>query len=46
MPTGVVAGLQFEVRSYRNALGMEAERFEEETGWPVLKDVENGAGEP
>ena len=46
LPTGIVAGLQFEVRSFRNALGMEPEKFEDETGYPILKDVENGAGEP
>ena len=42
----VVAGLQNEVRAYRNALGMEPEKFEDEFGYEVLKDVKNGAGEP
>ena len=36
-PTRVVAGLQNEVRSYRNALGMEPEKFEDETGYEILK---------
>lgn len=43
---GIVAGLQNEVRAYRKALGMEAERFEDEFGYEILKDVPNGAGEP
>lgn len=42
-PTRVVAGLQNEVRAYRNALNMEPEKFEEEFGWEVLKDVPGGA---
>ena len=46
LPIRVVAGLQNEVRGYRNALGMEAEAFEEEFGFDVLKHVKNGAGEP
>lgn len=46
MPTMVVAGLQNEVRSYRNALGMDPEKFEDEFGYPILKYLKNGAGEP
>ncbi|KAL9121061.1 MAG: hypothetical protein Q9187_002389 [Circinaria calcarea] len=46
IPTMIVAGLQNEVRSYRNALGMEPEKFEDEFGYPILKDLKNGAGEP
>ncbi|KAI4155147.1 MAG: hypothetical protein LQ340_001195 [Diploschistes diacapsis] len=42
----IIAGLQNEVRGYRAALGMEPERFEEEFGWPVLRGVKNGVGEP
>ena len=42
-PTRVVAGLQNEVRAYRNALNMEPESFEEEFGWEVLKDVPGAA---
>ncbi|PLB43572.1 hypothetical protein P170DRAFT_459238 [Aspergillus steynii IBT 23096] len=42
MPVRVIAGLQNEVRAYRNALGMEPERPEEEFGWEVLKDVPAG----
>lgn len=42
-PTRVAAGLQNEVRAYRNALNMEPERFEEEFGWEVLRDVPGGA---
>jgi hypothetical protein len=42
----IVAGLQNEVRGYRAALGMEPERFEDEYGYEILKDVKNGAGEP
>ena len=45
-PIRIVAGLQNEVRSYRRALGMEAEKFEDEFGYEILKDVKNGAGEP
>ena len=36
-PTRVVAALQAEVRGYRNALAMEPEKREEETGWEFLK---------
>ncbi|KAI9923809.1 hypothetical protein ASPWEDRAFT_27873 [Aspergillus wentii DTO 134E9] len=39
VPIRVVAGLQNEVRAYRFALGMEAEKPEEEYGWEILKDV-------
>ena len=45
-PTYLIAGLQNEVRGYRNALGMPVEKFEEEFGYPWLKHVKNGAGEP
>ena len=43
VPVRVVTGLQNEVRAYRSALGMEAERPEEEFGWEVLRDVESGS---
>ncbi|KAL8869392.1 MAG: hypothetical protein Q9174_004304 [Haloplaca sp. 1 TL-2023] len=39
LPIRVVAGLQNEVRAYRNALGMEPEKPEEEYGWEILKDT-------
>ena len=39
LPIQIVSGLQNEVRAYRNALGMEAERPEEEFGWEILRDV-------
>ena len=39
VPIRVVAGLQNEVRAYRQALGMEPETPEEEYGWEILKDV-------
>ncbi|KAJ5627992.1 hypothetical protein N7490_010220 [Penicillium lividum] len=39
LPVRIVAGLQNEVRAYRNALGMEPEKPEEEYGWEILKDV-------
>ncbi|OQU98281.1 hypothetical protein CLAIMM_04090 [Cladophialophora immunda] len=35
----IVAALQGEVRCLRRCLGMEAEKPEEETGWPYLKDL-------
>ena len=35
----IISGLQNEVRVYRNAMGMEKERPEDETGWPYLKDA-------
>jgi hypothetical protein len=35
----IISGLQNEVRVYRNALGMEKERPEDETGWPYLKEA-------
>ncbi|KAJ5682452.1 hypothetical protein N7462_005617 [Penicillium macrosclerotiorum] len=38
-PIRVIAGLQNEVRAYRNALGMEPEKPEEEYGWEILRDV-------
>ena len=46
VPIRVIAGLQNEVRAYRSALGMEPEKFEDEFGYEILKDVKNGAGEP
>ena len=46
VPLRIIAGLQNEVRAYRNALGMEAEKFEDETGHEILKDIKNGHGEP
>ncbi|KAL2006400.1 hypothetical protein VTN00DRAFT_9068 [Thermoascus crustaceus] len=42
LPIRIVAGLQNEVRAYRNALGMEPEKPEEEYGWEILKDVPPG----
>ncbi|KAH1556431.1 hypothetical protein LV164_000899 [Aspergillus fumigatus] len=39
LPIRIVSGLQNEVRAYRNALGMEPEKPEEEYGWEILKDV-------
>lgn len=39
LPIRIIMGLQNEVRAYRNALGMEAERPDEEYGWEILKDV-------
>ena len=42
IPIRVVAGLQNEVRAYRQALGMEPEKPEEEYGWEILKDVPPG----
>ncbi|KAL1883442.1 hypothetical protein Plec18167_002446 [Paecilomyces lecythidis] len=41
-PIRIVAGLQNEVRAYRNALGMEPEKPEEEYGWEILKDAPPG----
>ncbi|CAG8204644.1 unnamed protein product [Penicillium salamii] len=38
-PTRVICGLQNEVRAYRFALGMEAEKPEEEYGWEYLKTI-------
>ncbi|MCJ1224571.1 hypothetical protein MMC12_001216 [Toensbergia leucococca] len=46
LPVRIVSGLQNEVRSYRNALGMEPEKIEDEYGYEILKDVINGSGEP
>ncbi|KAL4934598.1 uncharacterized protein BDV17DRAFT_249690 [Aspergillus undulatus] len=43
LPIRIVAGLQNEVRAYRNALGMEPERPEEEYGWEILKHVPGGS---
>lgn len=39
VPIRIIAGLQNEVRAYRNALGMEPEKPEEEYGWEILKDI-------
>ncbi|RHZ66692.1 hypothetical protein CDV55_105851 [Aspergillus turcosus] len=39
LPIRIVSGLQNEVRAYRNALGMEPEKPEEEYGWEILKDA-------
>ena len=39
IPIRVVSGLQNEVRAYRNALGMEPEKPEEEYGYEILEDV-------
>lgn len=39
LPVRIITGLQNEVRAYRNALGMEPEKPEEEYGWEILKDV-------
>jgi hypothetical protein len=38
-PTRVIQALQSEVRALRSAIGLEAEKPEEETGWEFLKDV-------
>ncbi|PWY94865.1 hypothetical protein BO94DRAFT_457358 [Aspergillus sclerotioniger CBS 115572] len=43
LPIRIVAGLQNEVRAYRNALGMEPERPEDEYGWEILKDIPGSA---
>ena len=45
VPIRIIAGLQNEVRAYRNALGMEPEKAEEEYGWEILKDVRDGSGD-
>ncbi|KAM5472345.1 hypothetical protein MauCBS54593_002936 [Microsporum audouinii] len=42
LPLRIVAGLQNEVRAYRNALGMDPEKPEEEWGWEILKDAPPG----
>ena len=39
LPTRIISGLQNEVRAYRNALGMDPEKPEEEFGWEYLKDL-------
>lgn len=39
LPVRIIVGLQNEIRAYRNALGMEPEKPEEEYGWEILKDV-------
>ncbi|KAL8677238.1 MAG: hypothetical protein Q9186_006311 [Xanthomendoza sp. 1 TL-2023] len=45
VPIKIVSGLQNEVRAYRNALGMEPEKAEEEYGWEVLKDAPDAGRE-
>ncbi|KAL9628217.1 MAG: hypothetical protein Q9204_006030 [Flavoplaca sp. TL-2023a] len=45
MPMRIVSGLQNEVRAYRNALGMEPEKEEEEYGWEMLKDAPDAGRE-
>ncbi|KAL8645485.1 MAG: hypothetical protein Q9226_007281 [Calogaya cf. arnoldii] len=45
MPIRIVSGLQNEVRAYRNALGMEPEKEEEEYGWELLKDAPDAGRE-
>ncbi|KAL8708062.1 MAG: hypothetical protein Q9220_006994 [cf. Caloplaca sp. 1 TL-2023] len=45
LPIRVVSGLQNEVRAYRNALGMEPEKEEEEYGWEILKDTPDAGKE-
>lgn len=45
VPIRVVSGLQNEVRAYRNALGMEAEKPEDEYGYEILKDVVDRGGD-
>ncbi|KAL1978932.1 hypothetical protein VTN31DRAFT_1791 [Thermomyces dupontii] len=39
LPIRIISGLQNEVRAYRQALGLEPEKPEEETGWLFLKDL-------
>ena len=46
VPVKVVSGLQNEVRAYRSALGMEAEKADDEYGWEILKDLPGDSGEP
>ncbi|KAK2807965.1 hypothetical protein FQN50_005207 [Emmonsiellopsis sp. PD_5] len=43
VPIRIISGLQNEVRAYRNALGMDPEKPEEEYGWEILKDLPPGA---
>ena len=45
-PISVIAGLQEEVRALRSAMGMEAEKPEEETGYDFLKDIPTGPIDP
>ena len=45
VPVRVVSGLQNEVRAYRNALGMEPEKAEDEYGYEILKDVVDRGGD-
>ena len=44
-PIRIVSGLQNEVRAYRNALGMEPEKPEDEYGYEILKDVVDTGGD-
>lgn len=46
LPIRIISGLQNEVRAYRSALGIEPEKFEEEYGYEILKNLSNGSGEP
>ncbi|KAL8721846.1 MAG: hypothetical protein Q9225_001560 [Loekoesia sp. 1 TL-2023] len=45
LPIRIASGLQNEVRAYRNALGMEPEKPEEEYGWEILKDAPDAGRE-
>ncbi|KAL8751022.1 MAG: hypothetical protein Q9184_006209 [Pyrenodesmia sp. 2 TL-2023] len=45
LPLRIVSGLQSEVRAYRNALGMEPEKPEDEFGWEILKDAPDAGRE-
>ncbi|KAL9013082.1 MAG: hypothetical protein Q9173_002198 [Seirophora scorigena] len=45
LPVRIVSGLQNEVRAYRNALGMEPEKPQEEYGWEILKDAPDAGRE-
>lgn len=44
LPIMVVSGLQNEVRGLRSCLGWEPEKFEDEFGYPILRDVPGGDG--
>lgn len=45
LPIRIVSGLQNEVRAYRNALGMEPEKLEDEYGYEILKDIVDGTAD-
>ncbi|MCJ1462614.1 hypothetical protein MMC07_001216 [Pseudocyphellaria aurata] len=45
IPVRIVSGLQNEVRAYRNALGMEPEKAEDEYGYEILKDIVDRGGD-